>query len=467
MCQELPYDRAVHTPLFAPFAEDLRATFARIPVRSAETPLWSCTTAAPYPQDPAAIRELLVEHWTRPVRFRETIEALHDDGARVFLEVGPRGNMTSFMQDILRGRPACAAAADLPRRSGTAQLNHVVGMLCVHDVELDFDYLVARRDARVLDWRNPEPQTEARSHPVPLGTAWPMLRLSQDAVERVRPSAGATDPSPTAPSEPGPVHEQAPLSAPAPVPALAPAPAVAVAAAGVPSLSAPALVHPSHAATNGLRSAEPPSVAAREGVLVPMPERVLSVPAAVASISEAIGGAPDEIAYAIDGFLETMEQFLSANEEVMGAYLGAGAPAVVEQPRRPLVGTIVSFEPELELVARRVVDPLQDRYLLDHTLGQERLTDGRRAPRARPHAARDEHRDPRRGGLVPAAGQDGDGASRSAGRIAGSHSSRARNARGEGSAGSLPATAASWYARARRPRRGPPGGGAGRGGRRC
>ena len=366
MCQELPYDRAVHTPLFAPFAEDLRATFARIPVRSADTPLWSCTTAAPYPQDPAAIRELLVEHWTRPVRFRETIEALHDDGARVFLEVGPRGNMTSFMQDILRGRPACAAAADLPRRSGTAQLNHVVGMLCVHDVELDFDYLFARRDARVLDWRNPEPQTKARSHRVPLGTAWPMLRLSQDAIERVRPSPGAGGPSPTAPSESGPAYEQAPLSVPAPVPA------VAVAAAGAPSVSAPALtlVHSSDAAPNGLRSVEPAPVAAREGVLVPMPERVLSVPAAVASISEAIGGAPDEIAYAIDGFLETMEQFLSANEEVMGAYLGAGATAVVEQPHRPLVGTIVSFEPGLEPLPRRVVDPLQDHYLLDHTLGR-------------------------------------------------------------------------------------------------
>src|ERR1700677_3313893 len=103
MCEVLPYDRAVHTPLFAPFAEDLRPIFASLPVQGASTPLWSCTTAGPYPEDPQAIRELLVEHWTAPVRFRETIEALHDDGARIFIEVGPRGNMTSFMQDILRG----------------------------------------------------------------------------------------------------------------------------------------------------------------------------------------------------------------------------------------------------------------------------------------------------------------------------------------------------------------------------
>ena len=63
MCEQLPYDRAVHTPLFAPFAEDLRPIFAELPVRAASTPLWSCTTAAPLPRgpggDPRAARRAL------------------------------------------------------------------------------------------------------------------------------------------------------------------------------------------------------------------------------------------------------------------------------------------------------------------------------------------------------------------------------------------------------------------------
>jgi acyl transferase domain-containing protein len=107
VCEQLPYDRAVHTPLFAPFAEDLRAVFAGLPVRPARSGLWSCTTAAPYPDNEAATRELLVEHWTNPVRFRDTIDALYDDGARVFVEVGPRGNMTAFVEDILGARRGC------------------------------------------------------------------------------------------------------------------------------------------------------------------------------------------------------------------------------------------------------------------------------------------------------------------------------------------------------------------------
>jgi len=325
MCEVLPYDRAVHTPLFAPFAEDLRATFAGLPVRTATTPLWSCTTAAPYPDDPEAIRELLVEHWTRPVRFRETIEALYEDGARMFVEVGPRGNMTSFMEDILRGRPACAVAADLPRRSGTTQLNHLAGRLAVHAVELDFDYLFARRRAKPIDWRQAsEPDANTKRMTVPLSTTWPMLRLSDEALERVRPTrASTTNGNGSANNSHVVIHPPTPTT---------------------------------HAggATNGTSTAT-------------------SGPYAPASqLSTALAPLDDEAAAVVEGFLGTMEHFLIANEEVMSAYLeGSTALAGQATTQRPLVGRIVAWEPEIELVAQRLVNPLEDLYLLDHTLGRE------------------------------------------------------------------------------------------------
>jgi acyl transferase domain-containing protein len=312
MCEQLPYDRAVHTPMFAPFAEDLRPIFAELPVRGARTPLWSCTTAAPYPEDPDAIRELLVEHWTQPVRLRETIEALHDDGARIFVEVGPRGNMTSFVQDILRGRPACAVAPDLMRRSGTAQLNHLVGMLAVHDVELDFGFLFAQRDVHALDWRHPAQRADGdNGRGVALSTSWPMLRLPEEALERLRPLAAASTPAT----------------------ASTPAAASSAAAASTPAA-------PSNGSANG--HAAPP---------LPPTDH-------------------DEVAAALDGYMQTMEHFLMTNEHVMSAYLGGGAAVAVELAPRPLVGTVVAWEPEVELVAQRIVDPAEDRYLLDHTLGR-------------------------------------------------------------------------------------------------
>jgi malonyl CoA-acyl carrier protein transacylase/phosphopantetheinyl transferase (holo-ACP synthase) len=336
VCEQLPYDRAVHTPLFAPFAEDLRAVFAQLPVRSASAGLWSCTTAAPYPEDPAAIRDLLVEHWTRPVRFRETIEALHDFGVRAFVEVGPRGNMTSFVQDILRGAPAIAVTADLPRRTGVTQLNHLAALLAVHDFELDLSYLFAHRRARDIDWHESGGARRAETTTqVPLSTAWPMLRLTPEAAQRIRPARAAAParnghppaPAPEAPADPARAAvEPAPLVGPRPL-------------------------------------ADPPLRAGPAPVAAPaIPE---SAPAL--ALQEA---SDDEVAAAVDEHLTTMEQFLRAGEDVMQAYLAGVAPVAVEQAALPLVGTIIFSDPGASLVARRLFDPSADRYLLDHTLGR-------------------------------------------------------------------------------------------------
>lgn len=308
VCEQLPYDRAVHTPLFAPFAEDLRAVFARLPVRPAQSGLWSCTTATPYPDAEPDIRDLLVRHWTSPVRFRDTIEALHDEGGRVFVEVGPRGNLTSFIEDILRGRPFCAVASDSRRRSGVTQLNHVAGLLAVHGVDVNVRHLFAERRVSEIDWHAGTDGKEPGGKRIPLSTSWPMLRLSDETLERLR----RRQPARVAPASNG--H----ASQPDPSPAL--------------------------------------PVATRAEVLVP---------AAPCADSD------DDAAAAMDGHLQTMERFLDVSGEVMQAYLVGAAPVVLEQERRPLVGTIVSWEPGIELIARRLFDPEVDRYLIDHTLGRE------------------------------------------------------------------------------------------------
>jgi acyl transferase domain-containing protein len=65
----------------------------------------------------------------RRVEFRKTVEAMYAAGARIFVEVGPGGILTAFVDDILRGRQYLAVASNVLRRSGITQLNHMVGML--------------------------------------------------------------------------------------------------------------------------------------------------------------------------------------------------------------------------------------------------------------------------------------------------------------------------------------------------
>ena len=129
------------------------------------------------------IRRAAVAQWTRQVNFRDTIEAMYRDGSRVFVDVGARGNLCGYVDDILRGRPAFAVAANLPRRSGTAQLNHLVASLFAHGLMLDPSYLFARRRPQRIDLDSaPEP---TRFMPG-LELGFPEMKLSDGLIARLR-----------------------------------------------------------------------------------------------------------------------------------------------------------------------------------------------------------------------------------------------------------------------------------------
>ena len=148
--QVLPFARPYHTPLFKPALGPMRDFFQRLRLASPAVQMYSCMTAAPMPADPEEIRRLAVEQWAQPVRFQETIEAMYKAGTRIFLEVGPKANLTSFINDILKKKPHLAAAANVHFRSGLAQLHHALGLLAAHGVPMRLDYLYQRRNPRKI-----------------------------------------------------------------------------------------------------------------------------------------------------------------------------------------------------------------------------------------------------------------------------------------------------------------------------
>ena len=183
LCDDLPFGRAYHTPAFAPAVGPIERFFDDLPLAAPRIPLYSCSIARRMPDDPEAIRRIAAGQWTRPVAFRETVEAMHDDGIRVFVDVGARGSLAGFVDDILRGRPAFAAAAHVPRRSGINQLNHLVAALFAQHVPLRADHLYQRRRPALLDLGAPIP-TPLPGPILPLG--FPEMRPSDAIVRRLR-----------------------------------------------------------------------------------------------------------------------------------------------------------------------------------------------------------------------------------------------------------------------------------------
>jgi acyl transferase domain-containing protein len=146
--QELPFGRAYHTPLFSTFADKLRQHFDTVTVEPPRIATYSCVSSGTFPSDVAAIRELASVQWSSAVRFRETIENMHADGIRIFVEAGPRSSLTAFVGDILRRRPHCAIPSNVQHRTGIHQIQHLVAELVAHQVPVALD--------RLYEHRNPE-----------------------------------------------------------------------------------------------------------------------------------------------------------------------------------------------------------------------------------------------------------------------------------------------------------------------
>jgi acyl transferase domain-containing protein len=146
ICQELPFGRAYHTPLFAPFAERLREHFESVTIAPPRIATYSCVTAERFPSDAKQIRELASVQWSSAVRFRETIEHMHRDGIRLFVEAGPRSGLTAFVGDILRRKQHSCVPANVQHRTGIHQLQHLVAELVAHHVPVALDRLYERRN---------------------------------------------------------------------------------------------------------------------------------------------------------------------------------------------------------------------------------------------------------------------------------------------------------------------------------
>lgn len=197
ICQELPFGRAYHTPLFKPLADAFRDYFKTLEFGPGTVPLYSARHAGLFPDEPDAIRELAAQQWENPVRFTETVERLHADGFRIFLEVGPSANLTAFVSDTLRGKAEVLALSTNSRRKpDLSHLQQTLAQLFVAGVRFDAARLYAHRRIAGLDLLE-QPRAAVKARPR-LSLGMPSVRLPERWKQRV-PAPSAPVPDATVP----------------------------------------------------------------------------------------------------------------------------------------------------------------------------------------------------------------------------------------------------------------------------
>ncbi|MDQ3660288.1 MAG: ACP S-malonyltransferase [Actinomycetota bacterium] len=99
-----------HTEAMAPAALPLARALEEAAIRVPEVPVVSNVSARPY-TDAAEVKELLVAQLTRPVRFRESVEWLVEEGVEDFTDFGPGQVVAGLAQRCRRAARGAEVAA--------------------------------------------------------------------------------------------------------------------------------------------------------------------------------------------------------------------------------------------------------------------------------------------------------------------------------------------------------------------
>lgn len=226
---DLGLDMVVHCAPFAPFAEKWRAIHSREAHTAPGVRFYSNAHNRAYVPTREEAADAITDQALHPIDFPKTVSQAAADGARIFIEHGPRGILTSAIDRILADQPHVAVALDRKARPGLLGLGEAVAALWAAGVVFDIGAVQARFEA-IRAARAPEDITVR------------MLTMPAHPPDVVLPAPHAAQTKtamPLAPALPPAIHfgETAPTNLPAvaavPVPAndVANAPAFALIAA--------------------------------------------------------------------------------------------------------------------------------------------------------------------------------------------------------------------------------------------
>lgn len=133
---------AFHSPLLAKSKDLYKAVLQDVSFSEMQIPVWSNTTAAMYPTATSEIKERLTDHLVQPVRFVEELQAMYNDGARIFIEVGPGKVLTGLTKSCLDQDHVTLFVEDNNRN----KLSHLLSMLA--------QYLGTGRDFNIAELFN-------------------------------------------------------------------------------------------------------------------------------------------------------------------------------------------------------------------------------------------------------------------------------------------------------------------------
>lgn len=138
-CQQLPVRSAYHTSLLDPWVMPSKELFNKVKINQPNIAVQSNLTGQAYRTDDfaGALPDILAQQMVHPVEFISNVESMYAAGARLFIEVGPRATLSSFVDNILGDRPHWCAQTNIVNRSAAEQVLHCLALCMAKGVNVD------------------------------------------------------------------------------------------------------------------------------------------------------------------------------------------------------------------------------------------------------------------------------------------------------------------------------------------
>ena len=177
--RQIPVSHAFHCSIVAPAAKPLVRVLDGLDIAAPRIPILSNVDASYYPSDKATIVAYLAKQLASPVEFIAQVDRMYDEGARIFIEVGPRRAITGFVRNILGDREHRALASNHHKRPALSGLLELLAALASDGVPVRFtgDAPAEVSSAAPAAASTPEPKSAA-----PLTQTSAAPALSDDTV---------------------------------------------------------------------------------------------------------------------------------------------------------------------------------------------------------------------------------------------------------------------------------------------
>ncbi len=151
LAKVLPVSGAFHSTLVAPAQTALAESIQTRELHLPQLPIYANATARPYSTtDLDAVRQQLSEHLLSSVEFVHQIETMYADGARIFVELGPKSVLTNLVNQILADQKPVTVAMD-GQGGGLQGLLTGLGILITHGASLKLTALFQDRAVQQLE----------------------------------------------------------------------------------------------------------------------------------------------------------------------------------------------------------------------------------------------------------------------------------------------------------------------------